>query len=106
MFPSIAGAFDYSCQCVPFARNYVRELPALDAQYFPLLPSKFRSVPVVGGIVVLQYEDTFHVAVITELREKGVMVIEKNYKPCSVTERLVEWTDPHLVTFMSFSPPL
>lgn len=47
--------------------------------------------PRVGGLVIIYYGKLKHVAVIQEVLEGGVKVIEANYEPYLITKRLLTW---------------
>lgn len=102
--PFIVSA-NSDCWCVPYVRSIVPNVPILDAKYFPLLPFQLRSTPILGGVVALEYRE-WHVAVITRFEDLGFWVLEKNYVPCQVTERFIDWRDSHIRMFFNFSSRL
>lgn len=57
------------------------------------------SVPIVGGVVIMQYGDLPHVAYIKALETDGILVSEANYHHCQFDTRLIRWDDPHIVGF-------
>ena len=85
------------CYCVTSARNEGVDIPKVDSAS-DLIPN---SEPRVGGLVLFQYEDVSHVAVIKDFVDEGMKVVEGNYKPCEKTERVVAWNDPFIRGFWS-----
>ena len=77
-------------------------VPTLDAKWWPLLSYATRSTPVLGGIVLLQYGDVWHVATITKWTEYGFQVIEGNYRECEQTTREIVWNDKAIRGFFWF----
>ena len=75
------------------------ETPRIDAVWFSIFPSK---APTYGSLVLFQYNDNWHVAVLTDFTENGFIVYEGNYKSCQKDYREVSWNDDHLVKFINF----
>jgi len=96
LLPQLTLAQDWQCSCVQGARRLGADIPLIDAKWFQLFPSQ---MPVVGGIVLLQYGDVWHVARISELLEEGVRIEEYNYRKCQYTTRIIKWDDEHLRGF-------
>lgn len=55
--------------------------------------------PLIGDIAIMQYGDIKHVAVITEVTNTNISIIESNYKHCQKTNRTIEYTYNRLVGF-------
>lgn len=59
------------------------------------------SPPKKGSVAVFDYKGVKHIAVVTELREKGFMIKEANYEPAKIGTRFVPWNSPSLIGFWS-----
>ncbi len=103
-FPLLVQAQEYNpaCFCVSTARQYIATVPKLDAEYWYLLPLSTHSVPSLGSVVLLQYEDVWHVAVIEGFTATGFKIVEGNYERCKVTRRVLDFDDKHIVNFFTF----
>lgn len=58
--------------------------------------------PVVGGLVLFRWTPG-HVAVITEVRDKTLSIIEGNYESCQITEREINIDDSGIRGFRYLS---
>lgn len=85
------------CSCVLTAKEYGIPLPPGDAEDIPT-----NSTPIVGGVVLFDYETVGHVAVITKIEADGFWVYEGNYRECEITERFIKWTDKAIRGFAYF----
>lgn len=56
----------------------------------------------VGGEILLSYNELWHVAVIEGFTANGILVVEGNYIPCLVTRREIAFNDPRIVAFFFF----
>jgi hypothetical protein len=79
----------------------VPETPRLDAVDFTRVPF-IGSTPTIGGLVLLKYDDVYHIAVVTGFTNDGFRVFEGNYKPCEITRRTIGWNDERIVKFLYF----
>lgn len=82
------------CSCVKYARTLIPNLPRGDASDF-----KANGPPQVGGLVLLDYDGTGHVAVITGFTADGITVSEGNYHHCEKDTRIILLNDPHIIGF-------
>lgn len=98
----VFAQYPSECFCVTYARELVPSVPQLDANEWYLLPLSTRSVPEIGGIILLQYESVWHVAVITDFTESGFQVSESNYIPCTVDDRIIPYNDSRIRAFFNF----
>lgn len=78
-----------ACSCVKTASKYATsDVPIQDADKF--IPN---STPIVGGLVLMEYDHTdyvvHHVAVIEQITPDGFLIVEGNYKPCEETRRFI-----------------
>lgn len=89
-----------SCSCVRTAHNENSSIPLVDAKWFTSFAS---TPPKINGVVVLKYGDVHHIAVIKRFTKNGLWVKEGNFKRCEVTEREIDFTDPHILQFWSSS---
>lgn len=93
---------DPVCFCVAEARRHVPATPKLDAKYWHLLPSHFKTVPTIGGIVLLKYETQWDVAVIEGFWLTGFRVAGIDFDTCEPTKRTIAYTDPRIKAFYRF----
>lgn len=98
----VFAQYPSECFCVTYARELVPSVPQLNADEWILLPQSTHATPQIGGIILLQYSDVWHVAVITEFTESGFQVSESNYVPCTVTERIIPYNDSRIRAFFDF----
>lgn len=103
VFPSLAVAQQRTvCFCVTLARQYSPDVPNLDAEYWYLLPRMTRSVPMIGGQILLKYETLWDVATILRFTDKGFEVSGVDFATCRETRRVIAYTDPRIYTFFDF----
>lgn len=95
------NSYNVRCYCVSYAREYVPEVPKLDAEWWDVI--FHGSNPSVGSILLLHYPKAWHVAVVTGFSEEGVYVREANFHLCQTSTRLIAWSDPALIKFINFS---
>jgi hypothetical protein len=84
------------CSCTKSARLSVPNLPSGDAKDLPI-NSNLQE----GKIAILNYNGTIH-AVAYEIRSGGILaVLEGNFKPCVIKNRLIPWEEvsKHIVGF-------
>lgn len=81
-----------ACNCVSYLHTLIVDLP-LQKDIIPNGP------PSVGGVVVLNYHGTPHLAYITGFTADGVEVKEANYHHCEYDTRVIKWNDEALVGF-------
>ncbi len=84
------------CSCVRRVHELLPAAPLVDARWYLNFP---RVTPAVGEVAMFNYDGTYHVAYISELREEGFIVQEANFHKCQKGTRLIDWQDPHLVGF-------
>jgi len=84
------------CFCVTYARE-ISGLPIPRVDNAGEL--KPNSEPRVGGLVLFQYGKTAHVAVITDMGEKGIDISEANFRKCRATKRTISWDDSAIKGF-------
>ena len=68
----------------------------VDAVYFQQFPTR---TPVINGIVMLQYGEVSHIAVIKGFRKDGFLISEGNYKPCELTTRILPYNSDKIRGF-------
>ena len=86
------------CSCILTARWLGS---SVKGNAIDLIPN---STPVIGGLIVFKKGKRIndgHVAVIKGFREDGFIVVEGNYKPCTLTTRVVPFNWPTIVGFWS-----
>lgn len=88
--PQYAG-----CSCVRSARMKNADIPLQNAKDF-IANSQ---VPRVGGLILMKYKDSNHVAYVEAVTPDGIKVYEGNYYKCIVKERLVKLDDPHIIGY-------
>ena len=88
---------------------YVKPLPSFPVpakcncmQYARLLgvgdtPSK---TPVLMGGVILAEGPKGHIAIIIEINDDNILIIESNYEPCSITYRRLDLSYNRIVRFV------
>ncbi len=86
-----------ACSCVRTAISLGLNIPLVNAK--DLKPN---SEPVIGGGILFYYPrtDTYHISVIEEFTNKGFLVKEGNFKPCMISERVVDYNDPLIIGFI------
>lgn len=84
-----------SCSCVKTARLLGVKFPKIQTPA-DLVPN---ASPTVGGVVVLKYGSTWHMAKITKLNEGTMSVREGNFEPCAITSREISYNDSHIRGF-------
>ena len=57
-------------------------------------------VPMVGGVVLLQYNGINHAAYIESVHGTGIKVSETNYKKCKYTERIILYGSPSIIGYI------
>ena len=83
------------CLCMRTARNLGANLPFVDAKDL-----KRNSTPTIGGVVIFQYGEVYHVAYIAYIFPGDLYVKEGNYiKDCTYSERFVSWKDSAIIGF-------
>lgn len=55
--------------------------------------------PVIGGLIIFDYNGLKHIAVVLEVKKEGILVFEGNYKPYTIEKRLVSWDDKAIVGY-------
>lgn len=76
------------CSCVATARLKVPNLPRGDAK--TLIPNSSMQN---AEIIILEYSGVRHLAVIEKIRNDGILVFEGNFKPCTINNRLIPWSE-------------
>ena len=75
------------CSCIKTARLEGINIPYnTDAEDF--IPN---TRPQVGALVLMDYGNTSHVAIITKLTENGIVIVEGNKIPCEKSERVIPY---------------
>lgn len=75
------------CSCVKTAREEGVDIPYnTDAKDF--VPN---SIPEIGGLVLLKYGLSSHVAVIIDFIKEGIIIIEGNKIHCERTQRIIPY---------------
>ena len=88
------------CSCIQTARALgVKIPPKHDAE--DLMPN---SPPIVGGLVLLKYGRSYHIAVIQELGEEKMKIREGNFLPCKIGYRSLSYGDKAIRGF--WTPPI
>lgn len=90
-------AESYLCFCVRTARKYSPfNVPYLDAK--DIQP---QGTPVIGGLILLEYTNVSHVAVIMSFEADGFRIYEGNYIPCKFSERIIKYNSSSIRGFWS-----
>ncbi len=84
------------CSCVAYVRNFIPDLPHVDAKWFGGFP---RTTIAPGRVAIFDYEGVWHVAYILSLEQDHFTVAEGNFHKCKEDQRNVDYNDPHLVGF-------
>jgi hypothetical protein len=88
---------------------YVRSLPSFPVpatcncmQYARLLGvgDNVSKVPVLMGGVILNEGKIGHIGVIIEINDDNILIIESNYKPCSITYRRLDLNYNRIIGFV------
>ncbi len=85
------------CSCVEFAKWYLGKQGEVWGVAKNIVPTS--PVPYVGGLVITMESKLGHVAVIKEVRENSLLVVEANYKRCQQGEREIRLNDPNIVGY-------
>ena len=84
------------CSCVILARYYTGRK---DFSGWAGLIKPKTQIPYVGGIMITS-EGNGHVAVITEVRESELEVIESNYITCQISRRTVDRKSTFIIVYI------
>jgi len=84
-----------ACSCIKTARSEGVDIP-IGTNAVDLKPN---SRPVIGGLILLKYENVSHVAVIKEFTNSGFLVVEGNFNECQREEREIYFIDPFIIGF-------
>jgi hypothetical protein len=76
-----------TCSCIQFARL----MGVVDR------PSE---IPVLMGGVILREGSIGHIGVIIEINDDNILIIESNYKPCSITYRRLDLNYNRIIRFV------
>ena len=78
------------CSCVQYMKARGAPIPnGFDAnEILPNTPE-----PVVGALVLIDYENIGHVAMITEVGSTTISITESNYERCKITSRTIDRSD-------------
>lgn len=83
------------CSCIKTARNEGINIPYnTDAK--DLQPN---SSPFINSLVILKYDDIYHVAVIKDYTDKGFVISEGNKVKCEKGMRILKYNDMHIQGF-------
>lgn len=75
------------CSCIKTARLEGVDIPYnTNAEDF--IPN---SSPQIGGLVLMDYNGTSHIAVIKEFTEEGISIVEGNKIPCEKSQRVIPY---------------
>lgn len=103
LLPSVVNAqTENVCFCVALAREYSPGVPRLDAHHWHLLPYQTRSVPVLGGQILMRYETQWDVATIEGFGPLGFEVVGVDFDTCKETRRVILYNDPRIHSFYDF----
>ena len=86
------------CSCVSYVHFLEPKAPFIDAKWYKDFP---KATPAVGRIAVFNYNEVYHVALITNLGTSTFKVKEANFVKCSKGERDVDYNDPRLIGFFA-----
>ena len=88
------------CSCVQFAKARGVKIKGNANDLFPTSTV----IPTVGGVVILKYwnPDRHHVAVITEVTETGISIIESNFERCKITRRFIPFESKNIMGYYKF----
>lgn len=76
------------CSCIKTARLQGARIP-YGTNASELVPN---APPTVGGLVLMKYPKSYHVAYIKELRDNGIVIVEGNYPTCTKRERVIPYS--------------
>lgn len=88
---------DPYCFCVRAIREEGGNAPRMDAK--DIQPNITFAEAQLGDIIIFEYEDSHHVALILAFEELGFYVVEGNYKHCERTYRTVDYNDSSIRGF-------
>jgi len=57
------------------------------------------TIPSKGVVIILKYKTLYHVALITDISDKGFHIRESNYQPCKTGSRVIPFNSPEIVGF-------
>ena len=85
------------CSCVRTARKY----SPFNIPYKDAVDIQPQGTPVIGGLILLEYTNVSHVAVIMSFEEDGFKIYEGNYIPCQFSERIIKYNSSFIRGFWS-----
>lgn len=88
------------CSCVQFAKARGVKIKGNANDIFPTSTA----IPTVGGVVILKYwnPDRHHVAVIEEVTETGLNIIEGNFERCKITRRFIPFESKNIMGYYKY----
>lgn len=101
-FISLPQVSNADCFCVALARTHSALVPRLDAELWPLLPLTTRTVPTIGGQILIKYETQWDVATIMGFGLDGFELSGVDFETCGQTRRILSYNDPRIYAFFRF----
>lgn len=95
--PIVEEVDEILCSCIKYARSIGVNLPYNTNASDVVANSR----PTIGGLVLLDYGNIEHVAIIQEFTDTGFKVKESNYRKCKETERIIQFDSPFIRGFYS-----
>lgn len=86
------------CSCVSFAKSIGVKIPII-GNAKNLIPNSV--YPRVGGVVILVYNGTYHLAVIERISPDGIHVVESNLERCKKGRRIIKFDNKNIVGYWS-----
>lgn len=74
-----------ACNCYLYVKARIPSFP-LTKDVFPN-----SAVPVVGGVIIMQYPRLVHYVIVTAISKEGVYIDESNFKHCVIAPRFLTW---------------
>lgn len=97
-----ASQSNLECECVRWLRE--RHNVPIRGDADTLVPNTPLGDITIGTIVLLQYGDVSHAAMIVSTWRDELRLLEANFIPCTASERTIKNNDPHIKGF--WKPPL
>ena len=86
--------YEYVCaNCYAYIKAYFyKDLPLMNE----IVPN---SVPFESAVVIMRYGNIDHLAYLDHFTATGMWIKEANYEPAKISERELQFDDPHLIGF-------
>ena len=97
--PTVVGGIS-SCQCVAYVKAARPDLKFSVGIARNWLRFANTTRPQVGSVVITNESSIGHVAIVSKIEGDNMVLTEKNYKPCLITERIMNINDERILGFI------